>query len=323
MTLCAISCIVMLPAFNPYDQSQMYAHCRQHDRFWLTGAHSRFVPTFILCFILGLHQIGSGVLDLVLLPVNQYQREGKLWRALSRGASTFARTLSVETLQIVSQLALQAQTLLEAVDRAFAPSAPTSESGPSRALIGGGARSVASSARSSASSFGSAADRSRWTQQPRTSREGFRMVCTIPCLLHLHELSSWQSFCTVLLWLHPFYFEAQFQPCAPFLQAGCGVALSRHADCRQLYCGHPDGGVRARRHQRLYSVHGLPGRAPVLAAPGTGRRASSVQGCAWFAQRIIAWPEKRVRGEIQGRPSLVTACVSRMFINMYITTIID
>jgi hypothetical protein len=101
--------------------------------------------------------------DLVLLPINLYQRDGKVLRALSRGASSFARTLSAELLHITSQLAMQAQTLFETIDRVFAPH----EFSPA-------------SQRTLGSDVASAASRSRWTRQPRSAREGFNMACKPP-----------------------------------------------------------------------------------------------------------------------------------------------
>eukprot|EP01006_Ploeotia_vitrea_P040392 TRINITY_DN66423_c4_g14_i1.p1 TRINITY_DN66423_c4_g14~~TRINITY_DN66423_c4_g14_i1.p1 ORF type:complete len:752 (+),score=395.15 TRINITY_DN66423_c4_g14_i1:307-2256(+) len=60
--------------------------------------------------------VGSGVADLVLVPIAQYKRDGRLLRGMLRGMSTFARKIALEALHISAQIAMGAQTVLEAVD---------------------------------------------------------------------------------------------------------------------------------------------------------------------------------------------------------------
>jgi len=82
----------------------------------------------------------------------------------------FARTLSTEMLQITSQLAMQAQTLFETMDRVFAPS-------PARAVASSSAWRGGSTSGSRRFVTGHAAQhKSQWAAQPRTAREGFRMA---------------------------------------------------------------------------------------------------------------------------------------------------
>ena len=55
--------------------------------------------------IRSLSTIGSGVADLVLLPVQQYRRDGRLLRGLKKGTTAFVSSVTVETLTTSCRLA--------------------------------------------------------------------------------------------------------------------------------------------------------------------------------------------------------------------------
>ncbi|KAJ1725083.1 autophagy- protein 2 [Coemansia erecta] len=57
--------------------------------------------------------IGSGVADLVILPLEQYRKDGRLVQGIKRGAQSFARTTALEAIQLGAKVAVNAQTLLE------------------------------------------------------------------------------------------------------------------------------------------------------------------------------------------------------------------
>ncbi|ORZ34217.1 ATG C terminal domain-domain-containing protein [Catenaria anguillulae PL171] len=54
--------------------------------------------------------IGTGVADLFLLPVEQYRRDGRLVKGLKKGAHSFVRTAAVETLSLGAKLAVGTHT---------------------------------------------------------------------------------------------------------------------------------------------------------------------------------------------------------------------
>ncbi len=54
--------------------------------------------------------IGAGFADLVLLPIEQFNRDGKIVRGLQRGALSFARLAGVEVLGVGSSIALGTQS---------------------------------------------------------------------------------------------------------------------------------------------------------------------------------------------------------------------
>ncbi|KAG2180979.1 hypothetical protein INT43_008561, partial [Umbelopsis isabellina] len=71
--------------------------------------------------------IGSGVADLVLLPIEQYRKDGRIIRGIQKGTQSFARTTTMEAIKIGSRLAAGTQVILEQADEYFSPAA-TNES---------------------------------------------------------------------------------------------------------------------------------------------------------------------------------------------------
>jgi autophagy-related protein 2 len=57
--------------------------------------------------------VGSGVADLVLLPIAQYQKDGRIMRGLQKGATSFVKTTALEALTIGARLANGTQIILE------------------------------------------------------------------------------------------------------------------------------------------------------------------------------------------------------------------
>ena len=67
--------------------------------------------------------VGSGVIDLVMIPVNELRNEGRLLKGLKDGASSFLKSLAMEAIDITTSLAIGAQSLLESVDSALTAAA--------------------------------------------------------------------------------------------------------------------------------------------------------------------------------------------------------
>jgi autophagy-related protein 2 len=63
-------------------------------------------------FIRPLMGVGSGLADLVLLPIEQYQRDGQLLRGLRRGGVSFFYTLADQTLDTGARLTAKTQNIL-------------------------------------------------------------------------------------------------------------------------------------------------------------------------------------------------------------------
>lgn len=57
--------------------------------------------------------VGNGVADLVLLPLEQYRRDGRIVRGLQKGAASFSRTTALEAIRLGARLATGTQVILE------------------------------------------------------------------------------------------------------------------------------------------------------------------------------------------------------------------
>lgn len=62
---------------------------------------------------------GSGVADLILLPLEQYRKDGKIVTGIRRGASSFASNTLSEVATVCAQLATGTQVILEKAERAL------------------------------------------------------------------------------------------------------------------------------------------------------------------------------------------------------------
>lgn len=57
--------------------------------------------------------VGSGVADLILLPLEQYRKDGRVARGVQRGTTSFMRTTAMEGLKLGARLATGTQVVLE------------------------------------------------------------------------------------------------------------------------------------------------------------------------------------------------------------------
>ncbi|KAG0236113.1 autophagy- protein 2 [Actinomortierella wolfii] len=103
---------------------------------WLPYIRSTQVPHMVsgLTPIRSLVNVGSGIADLVLLPIEQYKKDGHLIKGLQKGGKAFTRATTLEALKIGTKLAVGTQVLLEHADDIFGSSrlAGASSSGGGR-----------------------------------------------------------------------------------------------------------------------------------------------------------------------------------------------
>ena len=57
--------------------------------------------------------VGSGVADLVLLPIAQYKKDGRIVRGLQKGTTAFVKSTAMEALKLGARLATGTQVILE------------------------------------------------------------------------------------------------------------------------------------------------------------------------------------------------------------------
>ncbi|PWN48294.1 hypothetical protein IE53DRAFT_370745 [Violaceomyces palustris] len=63
--------------------------------------------------IRSLVNVGAGVADLVLLPIEQWQRDGNVLRGVRKGAGSFAKSTALEAVRLGARLATGTQVILE------------------------------------------------------------------------------------------------------------------------------------------------------------------------------------------------------------------
>ncbi|KAF9283325.1 autophagy- protein 2 [Mortierella alpina] len=100
---------------------------------WLPHIRSTQVPHMVsgLTPIRSLVNLGSGIADLVLLPIEQYKRDGHIIRGLQKGGQAFTRATTLEALKIGTRLAVGTQVLLEHADEIFGSGAAAGSSSSS------------------------------------------------------------------------------------------------------------------------------------------------------------------------------------------------
>jgi autophagy-related protein 2 len=57
--------------------------------------------------------VGSGVADLVLLPIAQYKKDGRVLRGVQKGAKSFVKSTAMEAIKLGARLATGTQVILE------------------------------------------------------------------------------------------------------------------------------------------------------------------------------------------------------------------
>jgi autophagy-related protein 2 len=63
--------------------------------------------------------VGTGMADLVLLPIEQYRRDGRVTRGIQKGASSFFRSTALEAVKLGARLATGTQVVLERAETVF------------------------------------------------------------------------------------------------------------------------------------------------------------------------------------------------------------
>ncbi|KAI9472715.1 hypothetical protein BX667DRAFT_500331 [Coemansia mojavensis] len=88
---------------------------RELGRAWLPHLTQTQIPGVVsgITPLRSLVNLGNGVADLVILPLEQYRKDGRLVQGFKRGAQSFAKTTALEAIHLGAKVAVNAQTLLE------------------------------------------------------------------------------------------------------------------------------------------------------------------------------------------------------------------
>lgn len=114
--------------------------------------------------------VGSGVADLILLPIEQYRKDGRLARGVQRGTNSFVRSTAMEMMKLGAKLATGTQVILEKAEGVLGGGGRFREDVMGEVNTGSTPRHVESS-----DDEGELVDVvSRYANQPTDAREGIQ-----------------------------------------------------------------------------------------------------------------------------------------------------
>ena len=85
---------------------------------WMPDVKRNQLPGVLagLAPIRSLVNVGGGVRDLVVVPMKEYRKDGRVVRSIQRGAVAFARTTTTELVRLGAKLAIGTQTVLQGAE---------------------------------------------------------------------------------------------------------------------------------------------------------------------------------------------------------------
>lgn len=85
---------------------------------WMPDIKSNQLPGILagLAPIRSIVNVGSGVKDLVVIPMREYKKDGRVVRSIQKGALSFAKTTTNELVKLGAKLAIGTQTALQGAE---------------------------------------------------------------------------------------------------------------------------------------------------------------------------------------------------------------
>ena len=85
---------------------------------WMPDIKRNQLPGVLagLAPVRSLVNVGGGVRDLVVVPIREYQKDGRIVRSLQKGALAFAKTTTSELVKLGAKLAIGTQTVLQGAE---------------------------------------------------------------------------------------------------------------------------------------------------------------------------------------------------------------
>ncbi|KAL9620890.1 MAG: hypothetical protein Q9160_004672 [Pyrenula sp. 1 TL-2023] len=93
---------------------------------WMPDVKRNQLPGILagLAPVRSLVNVGGGVKDLVVIPMREYRKDGRIVRSVQKGAVSFAKTTTKELVRLGAKLALGTQTVLQNAETALGPGSP-------------------------------------------------------------------------------------------------------------------------------------------------------------------------------------------------------
>jgi autophagy-related protein 2 len=85
---------------------------------WMPDVKRNQLPGILagLAPVRSLVNVGGGVRDLVVVPMREYKKDGRVVRSISKGAAAFAKTTGTELIKLGAKLAIGTQTVLQGAE---------------------------------------------------------------------------------------------------------------------------------------------------------------------------------------------------------------
>ena len=105
---------------------------------WMPDIKRNQLPTVLagLAPVRSLVNIGSGVRDVVAIPVREYRKDGRIVRSIQKGAMHFGKTTTSELARLGAKVAMGTQTFLSGAEGLLSPATASPRSGSSRRISG-------------------------------------------------------------------------------------------------------------------------------------------------------------------------------------------
>ena len=93
------------------------------NNIWMPDVKRNQLPGILagLAPIRPLVDVGSGVRDLVIIPMREYKKDGRIVRSIQKGALAFAKTTTRELVNLGAKLAVGTQTVLQDAEAMLGP----------------------------------------------------------------------------------------------------------------------------------------------------------------------------------------------------------
>ena len=94
---------------------------------WMPDVKRNQLPGILagLAPVRSLVNVGGGVRDLVVVPIREYKKDGRIVRSFQKGALAFAKTTTSELVKLGAKLAIGTQTVLQGAEDLLSP--PTTD----------------------------------------------------------------------------------------------------------------------------------------------------------------------------------------------------
>ena len=90
---------------------------------WMPDVKRNQLPGILagLAPVRSLVNVGGGVRDLIVVPIREYRKDGRVVRSFQKGAVAFAKTTTTELVKLGAKLAIGTQTVLQGAEGLLSP----------------------------------------------------------------------------------------------------------------------------------------------------------------------------------------------------------